>query len=241
MQKTVIALVAVLLLLSACVPEPEPYTLAPRAPQTDVNKEIADIEAQAKAQVDAQHAAQNAAASAQEKEHLTVEESTPRIVLQQTSAPSTVALGLYPSYFMDGADFKSDFVTVIGGEAPASYVVATANLIARTPGKKPTGFSMLDGDISDITNYDAIVVGNACNNEVIAKLFSNPAPCDNAPLPVGKGLIKLYQASNGNVLLLAAGKTDALVVAAVNMIGTDPFKAVTKGEICVDGARLVAC
>ena len=240
MRTTVMTLVAVLLLLSSCVSEPEPYKLTPREPQKNVSDEIAQIEANAKAQVDAQYAAHQAAEE-KKKETLNVEESTPKLVLQQTSSPSSAALGLYPSYFMDGAAFKQDFVTVVGGEAPASYVVAIANLIARTPGKKPVGFSMLDGDITDITHDDAIVVGNACNNEVIAKLFSNPAPCDNAPLPDGKGLIRLYQSADGHVLLLAAGKTDAQVISAVNMIGTDAFKALTGSETCVDGVRLVTC
>jgi hypothetical protein len=242
MKTTVIAVIAVLLVLTSCVPQPEPYTLPQRSEHVDAGKEIADIEAQAKAQVDAQIAAQKKSQpDAVENKTTIKKEDLPQFSMQQTSAPASTALGLYPLYFMDGADIKSDFITVIGGEAPASYVVATSNLIARTAGKKPTGFSMLDGDIADVGNYDAIVVGNACNNEIIAKMFNNPSPCDNAPLPAGKGLVRLYQSANGKVLLLAAGKTDALVLSAVNAIGTDSFKTLTKSETCVDKTALVSC
>jgi len=241
MHKTVIAVVAVLLVLTSCVPQPEPYKLPQRTESVNASQEIAQIEAQAKAQVDAQIAAQQKSQPAADNKPTLKKEDLPQFSVQQTSAPASTALGLYPLYFMDGANIKSDFVTVIGGEAPASYVVATSNLIARTAGKKPTGFSMLDGDIGDISNYDAIVVGNACNNEIIAKMFNNPAPCDNAPLPAGKGLVRLYQSANGKVLLLAAGKTDALVLSAVNAIGTDSFKTLTKSETCVDKTALVSC
>jgi hypothetical protein len=150
-------------------------------------------------------------------------------------------LALYPFYFMDGDKFKDNFVTVVGGEAPSSYVVAVSNLVARTPGAKPTGFSMLDTDISNIASFNAIVVGNACNNDVIRRMFGNPSPCDNAPLPEGKGLIRLYEAANGNLALVAAGKTDMQVLSAVNAISSEKLAGVSASEVCVQGQNLVPC
>jgi hypothetical protein len=100
---------------------------------------------------------------------------------------------------------------------------------------------MLASEINDLSKYNIVVAGTPCNNEVVEKLLGTPIPCDTANLPSGKGLIRLYESANGNVVLLAAGKTDALVIAAVNAIGTDSFISVTGNEICVQGTTLVQC
>ena len=218
-MKQIYTLIFVLLLLTACVPKPEPYVLEEREPAPDISEEIRQIEDQAREQA---------------REKLAAEE-------KQEQQKSGIALGLYPQYFMDGADFKSNFITVVGEEAPSIYVVAVANLVARTPGNKPTGFSMLAGEISDLSRHNAIIAGNACNNDVAAKLLGNPSPCDSAQLPAGKGLIRLYESANGNVAILATGRTDALVVNAVNAIGTDAFIGAAGSEICVQGTSLVQC
>lgn len=248
MKKETAAMLVLVLFIISCVPKPEPYVLPERGEnRTDIAQEIAQLEEQAREQAREKIAAEQAAQEQQQKateaqQAKADEKKEPaKLEIQNEALKDGTALGLYPGYFMDGEAFKSNFVTIVGEEAPSSYVVALGNLVARTPGVKPTGFSMLDSDISDITKYNAIIVGNACNNAAIARMFSNPSPCESTPLPTGKGFVKIYQAANGNVALLAAGKTDAQVVAAINAIGTDQFISVNGNEICVQGASLVQC
>jgi hypothetical protein len=72
-------------------------------------------------------------------------------------------------------------------------------------------------------------------------LYGNPFPCEDAQLPDGKGRIRLVSSANGNLALVAEGKTDALVVAALNIIGAPEFAGIGGSEICVQGTSLVAC
>lgn len=229
-----------LILLTACVPEPEPYVLEERKPAPDIAQEIAQIEAQAKEQAREKFAEEQQ--QKQQEESKPAEEPKPQqLVVQQEMTTSSNDIGLYPAYFMDGSAFKPNFITVVGDEAPSSYVVAVANIMARTPGNKPTGFSMLSSEISDLSKYNAIVVGNACNNEVIARLSNNPTPCESIPLPSNKGLLRLYESQNGNMAIIVTGKTDSLVLAAANMLGTEDFKGASGSEVCVQGTSLVQC
>jgi hypothetical protein len=234
-----------LLFLGGCISKPEPYVLDERhETAAEITQEMARLEEQAKQQVRDQLAAQEQKKEeAQQEAQKQAEAPNPAqsITLTADVQQSSLKLMLYPMYFMDGSNFKDNFVTIVGEEAPSTYVVAMGNLIARTPGIKPTGFSMLDSDISEITRYNAIIAGNACNNGAIARMFGNPSPCESLDLPSGKGLIRLYQAQNGNVAMLVAGKTDALVVSALNVIGTDEFRGAVGSEACVMGTSLVPC
>ncbi|MEM4239862.1 MAG: hypothetical protein QXM31_02355 [Candidatus Woesearchaeota archaeon] len=245
MEKRVIMIAFALLFLAACVAKPEPYVLEDRKPAPNITQEIAQIEEQARAQVQEKLAEQEAQkkqeAQQDQEEQKPVEESKTRIIIQQEMDKSSKDLGIYPSFFMDGANFKTNFITIIGDEAPSSYVVAVSNLMARTPGNKPIGFSMLASEIKDLSRYNAIIVGNACNNEVVARLLNNPSPCESAPLPHNKGLIRLYESQNGNKAILVAGKTDSLVIAAVNVLGTEEFKGAAGSEVCVQGTSIVQC
>lgn len=240
MKKAVVMLVLVFALI-ACVPEPEDYVLEKREPSKPIEQEIQEIEQAAKELAREKIEAQQAEEAKAAADNPAPEEKKDELTVSQGAAKSGTMLALYPFYFMDGDAFKSNFVTVVGGEAPSSYVVAVANLVARTPGQKPVGFSMLDADISDIASFNAIVVGNACNNDVIRKMFGNPTPCENAPLPEGKGLIRLYESANGNLALVAAGKTDIQVLSAINAISSEKLAGVSGSEICVQSQNLVPC
>jgi len=244
MKKGYFVALSLLLILSACVPKTEDYTpLEKRETAQEIIEEVQQAQEQAREQVREENEAEEQAR--QEQEQKEAEERTtappPQAPIEQVEVKQSKALGLYPLYFMEGDKFRMNFVTVIGDEAPSSYVVATSNLIARTPGNKPTGFSQLDSDIADVTRYNAIVVGNPCNNRVLAKLFGNPFPCDSAPIPDGKGMLRLVEAANGNVALLVVGKTDTHVLAAVNAISRPGFGSVSASEICVQGTSLVQC
>lgn len=244
MKSHYVAMLAVLILfIVSCVPKPEPYEpLEPREESNiTIQQEIAQIEEQAREQAREKIAEEQQKKQEAQEQQEEQKPAEPQVVAEQEQQKSGIALGLYPNYFMDGTGFKTNFVTVVGEEAPSSYVVALGNLVARTPGNKPAGFSMLAGEISDLSRHNAIIAGNACNNDVAAKLLGNPAPCDTANLPSGKGLIRLYESANGNVAILATGRTDALVVDAINAIGTDAFIGVAGSEICVQGTSLVQC
>jgi starvation-inducible outer membrane lipoprotein len=141
-------LILVLLLLTACVPKPEPYVLDERHETAeDIAKEMAQIEAQAKEQAREKFAEDQQKVQEQQQEAQAAANITSQMVVQTEQQKAGMALGLYPNYFMDGDAFKSNFITVVGDEAPSSYVVAVSNLMARTPGNKPTGFSMLASEI----------------------------------------------------------------------------------------------
>ncbi len=242
MKKETIILVVLALFLVSCIPEPEKYEPLEERKASNITQEIHDLEEQAREQARQKISEQEAVEAQKQEQSKTAEEpKTQLVVQQQEMSQSTNALGLYPLYFMDGSSFKSNFITIVGDEAPSSYVVAVSNLMARTPGNKPTGFSMLSSEISDLSKYSAVVVGNPCNNEVIAKLMNNPSPCDSAPLPVGKGLLRLYESQNGNIAIIAAGKTDALVVEAIDAIGTEEFKELTGSETCIKDSVFLPC
>jgi hypothetical protein len=236
MKCNVLATLTLVLVLAACVPEAEPYV--PLADDKDdaatISDEIKQLEEQGKEQ-----ARQKLEAEKPIEEPKPEPEPEPELKMEQQAASTKLAL--YPYFFMDGDKFKSNFITVVGDEAPSSYVVAMSNLIARSSGSKPTGFSMLASEIADISRYNAIVAGNPCNNPVIARMYGNPFPCEDAQLPADKGRIRLVASANGNLALVAEGKTDALVVAALNIIGTPAFAGVGGSEICVRGTSLVPC
>jgi len=243
MKKTVIVAVLLGIFLIACVPEPEPYTLPSRVEEPPIEEQIQQIEEQARETAREKMEEirrQEEEAQASQSQPAPQQEPIVQVKDEQVQA-AKIELGEYPDYFMAGIVFKSNFITVVGEEAPSSYVVALSNLMARTPGNKPTGFSMLAGEIADISRYNAIVVGNPCNNAVISRIYGNPFPCEDAKLPDGKGLIRLIESANGNVALLALGKTDALVVSAVNAIGKGQFDDIESSEICVHGTSLVTC
>lgn len=241
MKPQMFALLAILLVLSACIPEPEKYEPLEERKASDITQEMHQLEEQAREQA-RQKIAEQEAVEAQKQEEAKKTEPQPQLVVQQQEmSASSKVLGLYPLYFMDGSSFKPNFITIVGDEAPSSYVVAVSNLMARTPGNKPTGFSMLSSEISDLSKYNAIAVGNPCNNEVMARLMNNPSPCDSAPLPVDKGLVRLYESQNGNIAIIAAGKNDGLVVDAINAIGTEEFKELTGSEICVKDSAFLPC
>ncbi len=235
MKKTVYTAILLSIILTACVPEEAPYVPSADEEELPIEEQIKQIEEKAKEEARARMEAQK-----QEQQPEPPKEE-PKPELKIVQEPVTMALGLYPQYFLDGTNFKSNFITVVGDEAPASYVVAISNLIARTPGNKPVDLSRLSSEIADISKYSAIVAGNPCNNEVISRMHGNPFPCEEAKLPDGKGRIRLAASSNGNYALVAEGRTDALVVDAVNFIGTPAFAGISGTEACVQGTTLLPC
>ena len=233
---------AIVLVITACVPELEEY-VAPEAveDETSIEEEIKEIQEKAKEEARQKiEEQQRIEEETQKKEEQQDKPPVFRVEYQNVPTP-TPPLELYPNFFKSGRDFKSNFITIVGGEAPASYVVALSNLIARTEGGKPVGFSRLASEISDISRFNAIIVGNPCNNLVIARMHGNPFPCENANIPDDKGMLKIYKSSTGNIALVATGMKDEDVLNAVNIIGTSALNGITADKICVKGSDLVAC
>ncbi len=72
----------------------------------------------------------------------------------------------------------------------------------------PSTASKFADEIADIENQNLLVVGGPCANSVAATLMGNPANCAEGFEP-GKGIIKLFEHSNGNAALLVAGYSGA--------------------------------
>jgi len=242
MKFSVIVLLAILLVFSSCVPEAEDYTV-PEEPEaeTTIEEEIKEIQEKAREEARQKIEEQNKIEEEARKK-AEQKEKPPEFRVEYQNIPVPIPpLELYPDFFKSGRDFKSNFITIVGSEAPASYVVALSNLIARTEGEKPVGFSRLSSEISDISKFNAIIVGNPCNNLVISRMHGNPFPCENANIPDDKGMIKIYKSSTGNIALVATGMKDEDVINAVNIIGTSALNGITTSKICVKGSDLVAC
>src|SRR3989344_1800536 len=68
------------------------------------------------------------------------------------------------------------------------------------------GAAKLASEVSDISQYNAVVVGGPCANQVAAALLGNPAQCYES-VPENKAIVKLFEHTNGNVALLVNGRT----------------------------------
>jgi len=97
-------------------------------------------------------------------------------------------------------------VFVTAGTVTAQTVGGSAGAGTGTVQALPVGTSKLASEVSDVSMYNAIVVGGPCANAVAAKLMGNPETCWEA-VPENKAIIKLYEQANGNVALLVAGRT----------------------------------
>ena len=65
--------------------------------------------------------------------------------------------------------------------------------------------SRLASEITDITQYNAVVVGGPCSNEISSQLLKKPEPC-TAPFSTSE-LVTLFEHPNGNSALMVAGLT----------------------------------
>lgn len=111
----------------------------------------------------------------------------------------------WPDFFVQNDKFRAKYVV---GEKSPSLDVISATVISTSLAKfenltTAIGTSTLDIEISDITIYNAIVIGSPCENRAAMQLMGDPDPCSK-DLGGSVGYIKLFE-NNGKVQLLITG------------------------------------
>ncbi len=145
----------------------------------------------------------------------------------------------------DSADDKAEDLTI---EYPLSQrgarVFVTGGLVSTTTVEGgmtekvqplPVGVSKLASEVADITQYNAIVVGGPCANPIAAQLMGNPEPCWES---IAKGVAKIYEHANGNVALLAAGRTGQDTRRVARALATGQIASVNSKEAEISGTTM---
>jgi hypothetical protein len=99
----------------------------------------------------------------------------------------------------------------------------------------PVGVSKLASEVADITQFNAIVVGGPCANPISAQLMGNPEPCWES---ISKGVAKIYGHANGNVALLAAGRSGQDTRRVARALATGQIASVNSKEAEISGTSL---
>ena len=92
------------------------------------------------------------------------------------------------------------------------------------------GAAMLASEVSNVANFNAIVIGGPCANPIAATLLGNPEPCWES-VSVNKAIIKLIEQGNGNVALLVNGREAVDTRRASRALATQTFPAVSEVEV----------
>jgi hypothetical protein len=153
--------------------------------------------------------------------------------------------GVFLELFQPSTVDKSEDLTV---EYPLSQrgarVFVTGGLVSTTTVEGgmtervqplPVGVSKLASEVADITQYNAIVVGGPCANPISAQLMGNPEPCWES---IAKGVAKIYEHANGNVALLAAGRTGQDTRRVSRAIATGQIASVMSKEAEISGTTM---
>ena len=99
----------------------------------------------------------------------------------------------------------------------------------------PVGVSKLSSEVSDVTQHNAIVVGGPCANPIAAQIMGNPEPCWES---ISKGIAKIYEHANGNVALLAAGRTGQDTRRVARALATGQVASVNSKEAEISGSSM---
>jgi len=130
-------------------------------------------------------------------------------------------LSHYPKFFI--RNDKLDVGIIVGDKAPSTHVLAQTQVvfslsdyIYRRTGVPTKGLAMLASEIEDIDNFNIISIGNACDNEVTAKILENPEPCNN--LESGEATIELYNSKSNKVHIVLNAYSDEGVKKAADVL-----------------------
>ncbi len=99
------------------------------------------------------------------------------------------------------------------------------------------GAAKLASEVSDVTMYNAVVVGGPCANPIAAALLGNPEPCYES-VAQNKAMVKLFEHTNGNVALLINGRTAMNTRMGSRAVATGAIKSVAGKEAEVTGTTL---
>lgn len=151
------------------------------------------------------------------------------IILILLIIPAAIAANIadYPYIFVKDGKFKATYVI---GEDTNSKDVVSATVLSTALAKYPNitteiGTSRIDGEIGDITQYNAIVIGSPCELNSAAKLQGEPEPCYKFLSP-GSGHIRLYE-NNGKYQLLITGLSPEDRYQAAKFLANQPLKDLT--------------
>lgn len=99
------------------------------------------------------------------------------------------------------------------------------------------GAAKLASEVSDVSMYNAVVVGGPCANPIAASLLGNPEPCYES-VPMNKAIVKLFEHTNGNVALLVNGRSALNTRQGARAVATGQIKSVAGMEAEVSGTTL---
>ena len=101
----------------------------------------------------------------------------------------------------------------------------------------PVGNAKLASQVTDVTQYNAIVIGGPCANPVSAQLMGNPEPCWEA-VPENQAIIKLFEHANGNVAMLVAGRSALNTRQGARALLTKDVAKVDAAEAQISGTSI---
>ena len=99
------------------------------------------------------------------------------------------------------------------------------------------GAAKLASEVSDVSMYNAIVVGGPCANPIAASLLGNPEPCHES-VPENKAIVKLVEHTNGNVALLVNGRSALNTRQGARAVATGAIAKASGMEAEVTGTTL---
>jgi len=119
--------------------------------------------------------------------------------------------------------------------------IVTTSAVAAGGGERvqpiQIGAAKLASEVSDVSMYNAIVVGGPCANPIAAALLGNPEPCYES-VAQNKAMVKLFEHTNGNVALLINGRTAMNTRQGSRAVATGAIKSVAGKTAEVMGTTL---
>ena len=116
---------------------------------------------------------------------------------------SLASLSGYPG-FLD----KDNVLIVVGDKAPSTHVQAAIELATSlTSAFNKEVKTVLASEVESINSQDLVLIGNACQNEMVAEIYGNPSPCDDKE-STGQGRIEVLS-GEGKEYVIVTGKDDA--------------------------------
>jgi len=146
------------------------------------------------------------------------------IFLVLSSLVVAYELSEYPEFFLD--DNLPDVVIVVDNDAPVSHVLAQTKIALSlgTEFNQPLlDSNKLVSDIDGIEDLNIISIGNACDNDVTAKILGNPEPCDKG-VEEGKATIQLFESEDEKIhIILSSGSEEGIKEAAEVLANFDDY------------------
>ena len=194
----VLSLVILLVFVSSCVVQPEPIQPSCNNPYFEFrdgeccldkdDNNICDRDEEVELQMGVD--------SSQSKDMLKTGEKTIAKNLNKDDV-NGADLGNIIQYF---TAFK--FISLMGDSATADSIVGISMISIMMQDKMDVEPIMLASEVEDLTAQNIISVGNACENEITAKLLNTPLNNCEKGTEKGKGYIKLVPNGNKFALLI---------------------------------------